>query len=188
MTEKQKNAFNKIISTLPDDCRESYLEIAEYAISLGYMPVLTGKNEDAVNFSKSKTKRTILRIKLPRQIAMSFYAFTEYKGVFKEALDGRYRGDNIGSETRRFDCENKCGQCGYGAYGYGYSIPLPNGNYGFICGHCVLPLPIFSAENIQEVKEALKTQDEFYLKQITCASAIMESRSSQIISQSGFTA
>ena len=168
MTEKQKNALNKIIAALPDDCQESYLEIAEYAISLGYMPVLTGKNKDAVNFRKSKTKRTILRIKLPRQIAMSFYALQEYTDVFKEALDGRFDiENNIGLETRRFECENKCGQCGYGAYGYGYSFPLPNGKYGFICGHCVIPLPTYRAENIQEVKEALKIQDEFYVKQIS---------------------
>ena len=163
MTEKQKNALNKIISALPDDCRESYLEIAEYAISLGYMPVLTGKNKDTVNFRKSKIKKTILRIKKPQQIAMSFYALREYTGVFKEAIDRRFDIKNMyRHETRRFECESKCGQCGDGAYGY--SIILPDGKYGFGCGHCVVVLPTFRPENIQEVKNALKIQNEFYLK------------------------
>ncbi|MCL2546796.1 MAG: hypothetical protein FWE06_06335 [Oscillospiraceae bacterium] len=169
MTEKQKNALNKIIVTLPNDCRKSYLEVAEYAISLGYMPALTGKNEDKADFRKSKTKKTILSIRTKNnspQIAMSFYALQQYTGVFKEALEKIYNYENTGYETRCFECENKCGQCGTGI-AYGYSIILPDGKYGFICGHCVIPLPTFCAENIQEVKEALKIQDEFYLKKMS---------------------
>ena len=38
MTEKQQNALNTILLALPEDYRESYQEIANYAISLGYMP------------------------------------------------------------------------------------------------------------------------------------------------------
>ena len=65
-------------------------------------------------------------------------------------------------ETRCFECENKCGLCD-GTHGY--SVALPDGKYGFFCGHDVVELPTFRAESIQEVKEALKIQDEFYLKQ-----------------------
>jgi hypothetical protein len=167
MTEKQKNALNKIIVALPDDCRESYLEIAEYAISLGYMPVLKGKHEDDVDFRKSKTKRTILKIKTNpkfRRIAMRFYALSEYTGIFKEALNERFDIENkTGLETHCFECGIKCGLCD-GTHGY--LITLPDGKHGFFCGHDVIPLPTFHAENIQEVKESLKIQDEFYLKQV----------------------
>jgi len=41
MTEKHKYALNKIISSLPENLREIYKEIAEYAISLEYMPVFS---------------------------------------------------------------------------------------------------------------------------------------------------
>jgi hypothetical protein len=166
MTEKQKNALNKIITALPDNCRKSYLEIAEYAISLGYMPVLTGKHDDKLDFRKSKTKRTILSIRTKnnsRQIAMKFYALSDFVGVFKEALDARFDIENMrGFETRCFECGLKCGLCDAT---HGYSITLPDGKYGFGCGHDVVSLPTFCTENIQEVKEALKIQDEFYLKQ-----------------------
>jgi len=171
MTKKQKYALNKIITALPNDCRENYLEIVEYAISLDYMPVLAGKQEDKLDFRKSKTKKTILSIRTKNnslQIAMRFYALQEYTGIFKEALDARIdmyikHGFKINeSETRHFECSRKCGLCD-GTHGY--SFILPDEKYGFFCGHDVIPLPTFRAESIQEVKEALKIQDELHLKQ-----------------------
>ena len=158
--------MNKIITALPNDCRKSYLDIAEYVISLGYMPVLAGKLDDKLDFKNSKTKKTILSIRTKnnsRQIAMRFYALPDFTGVFKEALDARFDIKNMhGFEIRCFVCELKCGLCD-GTHGY--SFILPNGKYGFGCGHDVISLPTFRVENKQEVKEALKIQDEFYLKQ-----------------------
>lgn len=34
MTEKQHNALKTILSALPEDCRESYREIAAFSVSL----------------------------------------------------------------------------------------------------------------------------------------------------------
>lgn len=42
MTEKQQQALDTVFSTLPEECRESYREIADYVISLGCKPVLRG--------------------------------------------------------------------------------------------------------------------------------------------------
>ena len=53
MTQKQEGALNKIISVLPDDFRESYREVAEYAVSLGYMPSLKGGGHYS-DFTKSE--------------------------------------------------------------------------------------------------------------------------------------
>lgn len=92
MTEKQQNALNTILTALPEDCRESYQEIAEYAISLGYMPVLKGSRRYYADFINSKLKRTILKINtIPdyRWIAIKFYALSEYKGIFQDAIDER---------------------------------------------------------------------------------------------------
>jgi hypothetical protein len=44
---------------------------------------------------------------------------------------------------------------------------LPDGKPGFICGFGIITIPSFTAENICEVKEALKNQDEYWLQQIT---------------------
>ena len=40
MTDKQKSAFDKTIAALPDYCREAFRKVAEYAMFLGYMPVI----------------------------------------------------------------------------------------------------------------------------------------------------
>ena len=162
MTEKQKYALEKVIAALPDDCRESYREIAEYAISLGYMPTIKGAREDYADFTKSKIRRTILKINTNPDylwIAMKFYALPAYTGVFQDAIEERLAYWNkLGYEAHCFGC-GKCDGT------HGYVCALPEGKQGFLCGFGVIPLPTFCSENIIEVKDALRAQDAFYLEQ-----------------------
>lgn len=44
---------------MPDDPQESYLKIAEYVISLGYMPVLKGEKQNRKNDFKNQRKSQI---------------------------------------------------------------------------------------------------------------------------------
>lgn len=164
MSKKQTEALNMIIAALPENCRESFREVAEYAISLGYTPTLKGTHKTYVDFSKSKVNRTILKIdanpKFPPRLAMKFYALPTYSGIFKDAIDeGISVWNKHGYEARCFGC----GQCD-GTHGY--TAIFPNGKQRFMCGRGVFDLPSFSTENISEVKAALKAQDEFYMKQI----------------------
>ena len=162
MTEKQRFSLQKVIKALPDDCRKSYLEIAEYAVSLGYMPVIKGSREVYADFTKSKVKRTILKINTNHKflgLAIKFYAKPIYTGIFQEAIVARLAYWNkLGYEARCFGC-GKCDGT------HGYPCTLPNGKQGFLCGFGVISLPTFRPENIQEVKDALKEQDAFYLQQ-----------------------
>lgn len=162
MTEKQKYALEKIITALPEDYRESYREVADYAISLGYMPVLKGVREDYADFVKGKIKRTILKINTNpdyRWIAIKFYAIPSYSGIFQDALNERLAyWTKLGYAARCFGC-GKCDGT------HGYSLILPDGTQGFLCGFGVIPLPTFTSEHIAEVKDALRAQDEFYLQQ-----------------------
>jgi len=162
MTEKQQSALNKILSALPEDCRDAYQEIAECAISLGYMPVLKGTREDYADFAKGKIKRTILKINTNPQyrcIAMKFYALPEYTGIFSQAIDERLvYWNKLGYEARCFGC-GKCDGT------HGYSCALPDGKKAFLCGFGVVPVTAFSKEHLAEVKEALKIQDDFFMKE-----------------------
>lgn len=162
MREKQKQALKKIMAALPDDCRASYLEIAEYAISLGYMPTIKGIREDYADFTKRRINRTILKINTNPDfmwLAIKFYALPAYSGIFQEAIDERFAyWSKLGYEAHCFGC-GKCDGT------HGYTFTLPDGKQGFLCGFGVVPLPTFRRENILEVKEALKAQDEFFLQQ-----------------------
>ena len=161
MTDKQKYALDKIISDLPDDNRNTFREVAEHAVSLGYMPVLKGVRKNYCDFSNSKLKKTILKIqtnpKFP-YLEMKFYAIPIYSSCFQRAVDNRLLTWN------RLKYEACCFGCGKCDGTEGYTIILPDGKKGFLCGFGLLPLPSFSDENIVDVKEALNIQDEFFRK------------------------
>ena len=164
MTAKQVDAFNKVFSALPDDCRDSFREVAEYAISLGYMPAIKGVRKDYLDFSNNKWKRTILKVqaptpKFPPYLAMKFYAVSTYSSYFQKAIDDRI------STWKRLKYEAHCFCCGKCDGTEGYTVTLPEGKRGFLCGFGLLPLSPLENENIAEVKEALKLQDEFFRKQ-----------------------
>lgn len=168
ITEKQKYAINKIISNMPDDLREIYREIAEYAISLGYMPTIKGVNETYADFSKSKVKRTILKIdtdpNFPPRLAMKFFAIPVYSAIFQEALRERI---NVLERLKCAPVSLSCGGCGKCDGTHGYYYTYPDGRKVFLCGMEVITVPSFCADNISEVKEALKTQDEFFMEHIS---------------------
>ncbi len=162
MTEKQQQALDTVFSTLPEECRESYREIADYVISLGYKPVLRGVHKDYVDFVSSKLKRALLKISAdPAQhwIGAKFYALPAYHGIFQDAVNLRL------AQWERLGYPAKCFGCG-GCKGkpLGYSCVLPDGTKGFLCGYGMILLPGFGTEQIPEVKEALRLQHEFFLR------------------------
>lgn len=162
MTEKQRAALETVLAALPEECRESYREVAEYAISLGYMPVLKGARKDYADFTKSRTRRTILKISTNpkyREISMKFFALPAYARVFRDALAARL------AHWRELGYEPHCFGCGKCDGTLGYSVALPEGGEGFLCGFCLVPLPTFCAQDVPEVKEALRVQDAFFEKQ-----------------------
>ena len=164
MTAKQEDAIKKVFSTLPDNCRESYREVAEYAISLGYTPTIKGVRKDYLDFSNNKLKRTILKIqaptpKFPPCLSIKFYAIPMYSSYFQKAIDDRLL------TWKRLKYEARCFGCGKCDGTEGYIVALPEGRKGFLCGFGLLPLPPMDNGNISEVKEALKLQDEFFRKQ-----------------------
>ena len=92
---------------------------------------------------------------------MKFYAIPIYSGIFQKAIAERILTWN------RFGYEMRCFGCGKCDGTQGYTFDFPDGKQGFLCGFGVLPLPEFCAENLQEVKEALKVQDEFFMERIS---------------------
>ena len=160
MTEKQKISLDTIISAVSDDYRDSFRQVAEYAISLGYNPKLNAKKTYA-DFIKSKHGKTLMKIdtdpKFPPRLAIRFDALPVYSGIFLEAIE--YRVDlleQMGHKVRCWGCK-KCD----GTIGYKYK--LSDGREGFLCGRGVIDIPSFAAEHISKIKDALKVQDDFLM-------------------------
>ncbi|MDR0324689.1 MAG: hypothetical protein LBI19_01165 [Oscillospiraceae bacterium] len=162
MTEKQKINLQKILFALPDDYREAYREVAEYAMSLGYNPKLN-PGETYADFVKSKNRRTVMKIDTNGQprLAVRFDALPVCTGIFEEAVEHRRKP----CITREY---NHCARC-EGTWGSKYT--LPDGKEYVICS-TVIDIPAFSvsnisADSISAVKEALKVQDDYLMSLIT---------------------
>jgi hypothetical protein len=125
------------------------------------MPTTKGVRKDYVDFSKSKLKRTILKIKndpkFPPYLEIKFYALSKYSAYFQKAIEDRI------STWNRLNYEFRCFGCGKCNGTEGYTIVLPNDKKGFLCGFGLLPLPPLSVENISETKEALRIQNDYFI-------------------------
>lgn len=172
MTVKQKYAIDTIIDKTPDEYKSVFKEIAEYTVSLGYIPSIKGAKEQYVSFSKGYSKpkinRTILKIvvDLPKEsphIEMKFFAVNPpYSPFFRKAIENWI--DTWGFGQFNHYCKH-CGNCnGIQLY---YST-YPDGEEKFTCGAIsLIYMPPVSIENVDEIKNALKMQDDFYIKMYT---------------------
>ena len=165
--EKTRQLLESFIAELPESYREIYNEIAEYSISLGYTPKIVKTNNLALNFSKSKIKRTILKLELhgnsnkknPPGLRLKFYANKYYSDIFiqgiksdMEKFDGKYNG-----------CFS-CGKCENELEGYTYIYE--NGKKVFLCGKGLISIPNFNQEHIDEIKMLMKKQDDYFIKNL----------------------
>ncbi|ADL52978.1 hypothetical protein [Clostridium cellulovorans] len=163
--EKTNQLLKDFISKLPESYREMFREIAEYAISLGYTPKKTKTKEFILDFSKSKVKRTIMKLEIRDNsikdnkpgLRLKFYANKGYSEIFNQGIqrvieeyDGRYTG-----------CYG-CGRCKGELEGYTYTYS--DGKKIFRCGSELISIHNFGPENISELKALIKGQDEFFMK------------------------
>ena len=114
MNEKYQSLINECVSRFPDHSRHIFLELSEYAVSLGYTPKWVkvrhnGKsvNGDALTFTKNKVKKMLIRISPEKNphakdmpcLALRYFASSDYSDIFKqgvkrviEEFNGRYTG------------------------------------------------------------------------------------------------
>lgn len=64
MNEKTSQLLNDFILELPESYQQMFLDLAGYTISLDYTPKKTKSKDFVLDFSKSKVKRTILKMEI----------------------------------------------------------------------------------------------------------------------------
>jgi hypothetical protein len=167
VNEKTIQLLKDFILELPQNYREMFQDIAEFSISLGYTPKKTKSKDFALDFSKSKVKRTIMKMEINHNakkkngpgLRLKFYANKDYSDIFKQGIqrvieefDGKYTG-----------CYG-CGRCKGELEGYTYTYA--DGKKVFRCGGELIAIHNFSQKNISEIKSLIKGQDEFFMKNI----------------------
>lgn len=172
MNTKHESLIKECVSKFPDDLKDVFTEIAEYAVSLGYTPYwikvkVGGKtvNGSSLSFRKNKVSRTLMRIsptKNPHKrdmpcLFLVFYASDDYSEIFKQGIklvieefNGRYTGC--------YGCKKCKGKL------QGYTYVYPDGRKVFRCGGEYIALPPISADNIWEIKQLMNKQDEYFLE------------------------
>jgi len=156
MTEKQKIKLEKLINTFPNDYKKFFWELTEYAVSLGYYPKLNA-SETIAEFGKSKHGKTIMRINTNGDsqapgIRMRFDGLSVCFGIFQGAAE---------------DSNKECMNCNRCDRKKGIKYILPDGSE--IIGACQEKriLPSYGIDNINELKEAIKEQDEYLMSLVS---------------------
>ena len=161
MTENQKQKIENLIAMLPENDRELYREIAEYAVELGYSPSKVKNPNDSVDFSKNINNcwRKLCKINPPNPakhqdntvFALSFYTVTEYSDIFHESV-------RKACETRKSRIGiNGCGRCKKCG---GYTYIYPCGKKVMCCHDKLIVLPIISDKYLFEIKNIMKIHHE----------------------------
>jgi len=168
MTENQKKKIEELRTALrEDDCKELYCEIAKYATELGYLPSKTINAHGvliAFAFTKNKVGKKLLRINVPHPASwnsgkgsatMAYFA-AEYSDFFHEKVRQAVEGSTAICERDEL-CENCAGR---------YVYTYPDGRTIGRCAiHSLMGLSPFGVEHLDEIKNMMKMQDEFWLKQ-----------------------
>ncbi|WDV47563.1 hypothetical protein PV797_07730 [Clostridiaceae bacterium M8S5] len=165
--QKTKLLLEEFIGKLPESHSNLFMEIAQYAISKGYTPKRTKSKNFTLDYSKSKVKKTILRMVLNDDtidenipgIRLKFYASRTYSDIFKkgvqtviEEFDGKYTG-----------CYG-CGRCKGELEGYTYVYE--DGKKVFRCGSELIPIRHISKDNVEEIKALINNQDKFFMSRL----------------------
>jgi hypothetical protein len=168
INEKTSQLLKSFISELPESYREMFQDIAEYAISLGYTPKKTKSKDFVLDFSKSKVKRTIMKLEIHDNaikkngpgLRLKFYANEDFSDIFKQGIQKVIEEFN-GKYTGCYGCGKCKGEL------EGYTFIYPEGRKVFRCGGELIALHNFSSKNISEIKKLIKVQDEFFMGKIS---------------------
>lgn len=163
MNENQKNLLYSFLDSINKDYYEMFLELAQYAISLGYTPRRNKTQDFSIDFTKNKFKTSIMKMEIQEQkhgrygygernipgLRLKYYASTDYSEIFRngiknviEEFDGKYTG-----------CYG-CGRCKNQLEGYTYVYP--GGKRVFRCGRELISIFDFSIDSLNEIKELIK--------------------------------
>jgi len=162
MTNNQRKKIEDFVAVLPENEREFYRDIAEYAVELGYTPSNENNTHGifiALVFSKNKIGKRLMKMHPPGlfseepELKMQFYATTDYSDFFH----ARLRKD---VDAGRAPCERQCEKCAGK-----YICLYPDGKKGFRCAiHSLVKLSPLEAEHVNEIKKLMKTQDDFWIE------------------------
>ncbi len=171
-TKKQEELVNEFLSKLGDEIRPIYHEIIRHLSEIGYNPYKQRSyiifKCDLHNKQIAKTGIRINKDKAPF-FALRFSACREYSQRFEEIVRSAVTEENF-SEAKCMD--NRCDFCRGAADTHVYTYTFPDGVSKSHCGAVALEIPDITADDMVEIKNLIKEEHEYLLKQEAGISAM----------------
>jgi hypothetical protein len=144
---------------LKEEQKKLFQIVADHALSINYKPKKLKTKTTTFSFINPMLKKTIVKFTVRKKepvLAMRFCASQNYSEFFHEQIrrtieefDYRYTG-----------CYG-CKKCKRELEGYTYTYK--DGRKYFVCGNALIELSEPSMANIDEIRNLLNAQNEFYL-------------------------
>jgi hypothetical protein len=169
MKERQLVLMKDFLQHCNNAYHQMFIQLAEYAISLGYTPKKCKTSSYSLDFKSNKNQKAIMKMEELEQrhdkygygergvpgLRLKFYASKEYSEMFRrgiknviEEFEGKYTG-----------CYG-CGRCNDSLQGYNYTYP--DGKEVFRCGTELISIFDFTDKDLIEIKRLLKEQAEYF--------------------------
>lgn len=168
MTAKQTELIDSFLKGIPVEIKTMFLQLIEYAVELGYTPKRTKTSLFGLDFRSAKLGQTIMKLEqgkpdknAPEKIGeptlrLRFFAASKYSEVFENSIKKVIETFNY----KYTGCYG-CGRCDGND---GYQISYPDGRNYFRCGSELIGIDGYTISHLEEIKQLLKTQNEYYKK------------------------
>lgn len=169
MTTKQSLLIEEFLNTIEVEYKPMFRELIDYVMSFQFNPIKNKTQDLTIDFKNNKLKKTIMKIEVFEQphddikykeravpgLRLKYYATKDYSKIFQDAIkrvieefEGKYTGCYA------------CGRCKEKPQGYIYAYP--NQKKVFRCGSELIPVFDFTEKNIDEIKQLIKNQVEYW--------------------------
>ena len=168
-TKKQQELVETLLSTLSQEEKALYWDIALYLSALGYNPKKEGQR---ISFKHDRHNKQIAKMGLTRGktpspvFKLRFSACHTYSQKFSDIVQRiavTARSDAWGAVSG--GCLNgECNFCAGAPETHLYQFTHPNGATTYACGAQALDIPNITAEDVVEIKHLLKEEHIYLMK------------------------
>ena len=172
MTKKQQSLVKELITLLPEEQKNIYIQIVDHFTEIGYIPQKQKVKDFIILFRHKVNGKVIAKIGIRKQNAFISIRFFACKSISQKYIDalrneldsrnGQYssplRVNPIDMITNQCDY---CGVCTGGGLGYYYKYS--DGKEVSRCGAYPIIIPDINESDVDEMKKVILEQHNYFL-------------------------
>jgi hypothetical protein len=165
--EKSIGILKEFYDKVPSEDLNLYEELANKAISLGYMPKMENKKYGfSISMTNRKLKNTIVMFYFGKKGVywkLKFHSNKNHTNIFDNILKNAF--EKFKYLYNNGTCiDTKCGRCK--GEKHGYNIEYNDGKKYFLCGFYLIPIYTISREIVDEAVKMMEIQHKGFLEEL----------------------